>query len=440
MSLTLNVEILGEYRKLTNATKGASKQLSGLNKTAGKISGSINGALAAIGIGFSLSAVINGFKESTKAAIEDQKSKELLSKALEDNLKLTDAQVDSIEKFIGKTQLATSVADDKLRPAFSKLAIGTKDTTKAQELLSIALDVSAGTGKNLDTVAQAMARALEGNDTALARLVPSVKNAKDPMQALADTFDGAAEAAAKTDPYAQMEIIFGELQEQIGMALLPVLQDFSEWLRTPEGQEKMQDIVDGIVAIITEAGKLIDWIMEVKDSFGKLDSSVGVVGTSLFFLLNNRLLLFAASNPTMALALAGIALIATGMYTVYENTRKATTAMEEFQRIQGIEQALKNPVVTPEELSSATYKGILGDNPALNPPKTTGSTGLGIAGQKVVPKASTSLKSSPSPSSPVVINNNVTVKKSIASGPDIAKAINTANRNLGTQTIKNLKY
>ncbi|MFN9110635.1 MAG: hypothetical protein ACK5XN_11265 [Bacteroidota bacterium] len=188
MSLVLNVEILGEFKKLTEATTGSQKSLSGLEDNAKKISRGINTALGAIGIGFSLNFLVNEFKESTKAAIDDEKSKVLLSKALQDNLKISNQQVDSIERYITKTQLATSVTDDKLRPAFAKLAISTKDTEQATRLMNIALDVAAGTGKNLDAVVQAMARSLAGSDTALNRLVPSVKGAADPIAELEKLF------------------------------------------------------------------------------------------------------------------------------------------------------------------------------------------------------------------------------------------------------------
>jgi hypothetical protein len=262
MSLVLNVEILGEFKKLTAAATGAGGDLKKLNGTAKTISTGINRTLSTIGVGFSLAIVIDQLKEASKAAIEDRKSQELLSKALKDNLDATDNQVAAIENYIGKAQLATGISDDKLRPAFTKLALSSGDLEDSMDLLAVATDVAAGTGKDLDAVAQAMAKALEGNTTSLGRLVPSVRDAKDPLQALADTFNGAAEAAAKTDPYAQMEIIFGELQEQVGTALLPILEQFSTWLSTPEGQEKLQEIVDGVVGIITEFGKLVDWISE----------------------------------------------------------------------------------------------------------------------------------------------------------------------------------
>ena len=366
-SLVLNVEILGEFKKLADATKASEKSLGSLDDSAKKISKGINTALGAIGIGFSLNFLVDQFKASTKAAVEDQKSKVLLTKALEDNLNATEATVNGVEKFIGKLQITTSITDDKLRPAFAKLAIATKDSDQAMRLMAVATDVAAGTGKNLDTVVQAMARSLAGSDTALTRLVPSIKGADDPLKALEETFKGAAEAAANTDPYARMEIIFGELQEQVGTALLPILEDFSEWLATPEGQEKLQSIVDGIINIVTEFGKFVDWIdakvmpaleqLTGEKGFGAVITTVTnlVVGLGI---LKVALMIFSAGNPVLAGIVAGLGLLAGGMATVYQNTKNANTELAEFQRLQGLQPVMTTPM-TSEEIAARTYRGLL---------------------------------------------------------------------------------
>ncbi len=341
MSLVLNVEILGEFKKLTEATTGSQKSLSGLEDNAKKISRGINTALGAIGIGFSLNFLIDQFKESTKAAIEDQKSKVLLTKALQDNLKVSDQQVDSIEQYISKTQIAVGVTDDKLRPAFAKLAIATKNTDEATRLMNIALDVAAGTGKNLDVVVQAMARSLAGSDTALNRLVPSIKGADDPMKALEQTFKGAAEAAANTDPYARLQIIFGEMQEQIGMALLPILEDFSEWLSTPEGQEKLQEIVDGIVNMVTEFGKFLDYLdNKVMPGLETLtgEKGIGALITAVTNLviglgtLRIAMMFMTAGNPFIAAVVAGIALVAGAYSLLGSDIQEVIDKQNEFKR------------------------------------------------------------------------------------------------------------
>lgn len=266
MSLVLNVEILGEFKQLTAATKGAQSSLSALNKRTQTISSNMNKAFAAIGIGFSLRVITQQLEESAKAAIEDTKSQKLLALAMENTANATKAQIAQAEKSINRMQFQAGVADDQLRPAFQKLFIATKDVTASNRLLQIALDASAATGKSLDAVSQAMAKSLAGSDTALVKLIPSLKGAKDPMAELEKTFKGAATEAANIDPYQKMQVIFGELQEQIGMALLPTLNKFSAWLSTPEGTAKMQAIIDLAIGMIDKFTILTDWVLKNKDA------------------------------------------------------------------------------------------------------------------------------------------------------------------------------
>ena len=266
MSLVLNVEILGEFKNLTAATKGAQSQLTQMNKKAASVSKAITGAFAAIGVGFSLRVITQELEEAAKAAVEDSKSMNILALAMKNTAGATKEQIAQAEKSINRMQFQAGVADDELRPAFQKLFIATKDVTQSNRLLQIALDASAATGKSLDAVSQAMAKSLAGSDTALVKLIPSLKGAKDPMAELEKTFKGAAAEAANTDPYQRMQVIFGELQEQIGMALLPTLNKFSAWLATPEGTAKMQAIIDLVVGMIDKFKILIDWVLQNKEA------------------------------------------------------------------------------------------------------------------------------------------------------------------------------
>ena len=282
MSLVLNVEILGEFKKLTSATQGANKQLAGLQGTAKKISSGIGRAFATIGVGLSFAVITRELKDAAQAAVEDQKSQGLLATALENTTGANNAQIASVEKSIKKMQLQASVADDEIRPAFAKLARATGDVEESTKLMSLALDIAAGTGKSLDAVTTALSRAVgpEGTTGALERLVPAIKGAKDPMAELEKLFEGSAEKAANLNPYQRMNIIFGEMQEQVGMALLPVLEKFSTWLATPEGQAKLQEIVDGIVAIIEEGIKLVAWVDKNKNWLVPMVVAIGAVTTA----------------------------------------------------------------------------------------------------------------------------------------------------------------
>lgn len=265
MSLVLNVEILGEFKKLTSATKGAAGDLDGMGKKASTISKGIGKAFAAIGIGLSFKVIANELQEATKAAIEDRKSQELLALAMINTGKATDASVKAAERAISKMQISANVADDQLRPAYSKLFIATGDVTRSNELLQIALDASAAEGKSLETVTQAMAKSLAGNDTALTKLIPSLRGSKDPINDLATAFKGAAERAGDLDPYQRMQIIFGEIQEKLGTALLPILDDFAAWMSSPPGQKQLKEIADAAHQLLTELAGVAKWAIANKN-------------------------------------------------------------------------------------------------------------------------------------------------------------------------------
>ena len=314
-NLTLSVEILGEFKKLTQATEGAGKELNTLSASATKISKGMNKAFAAIGVGISFAFLARELKEATVAAIEDRKSQELLANQLENTIGVTDKQVESIERQIGAMQISTNVADDKLRPSFAAFVRVTKDSTEAMKLLKLATDVSAGSGKNLEAVTMALSKAYQGKMTALTKLgIPmsdSIQNAADYSAAmtklnklqleaanttgpahtkamekvaeqqdkvnaiaaagidwqkdLGDAFANSAEKAANLDPYQRMQIIFGEIQEKLGSALLPILDKFATWMATPKGQETLQAVADAASNILTELTNTANWAIKNKD-------------------------------------------------------------------------------------------------------------------------------------------------------------------------------
>jgi hypothetical protein len=129
--------------------------------------------------------------------------------------------------------LATGVADDELRPALGRLVRSTGDITQAQDLLSTALDVATATGKPLETVANALGKAYDGNTASLGKLGIGLSAAElktmnftQVQSKLSDLFGGAA--ARNADTYAgriaRMQVAFDEAKETIGFALLPILE------------------------------------------------------------------------------------------------------------------------------------------------------------------------------------------------------------------------
>lgn len=120
-------------------------------------------AAAAVGA-FAIKLGVDG----VKAAVEEERAVASLAKTLA-NVGQAFA-VPQVEQFIDNLQFATGVADSELRPSFQKLVTATQDVTRAQDMLRFALDISAGTGRDLQSVTLALSRAAGGQFTALRRL------------------------------------------------------------------------------------------------------------------------------------------------------------------------------------------------------------------------------------------------------------------------------
>ena len=170
---------------------------------------------------------------SVKAAIEDEAAQSALARQLVVSTGATDETIASVEKYISSLGNSVAITDTEARPAFAKLALATKDVTKAQELMAIAIDTAAATSKPLADVAEAMSRGFAGNTKGLKALSPElmllIKNgasAADAFAVLEKNFGGAGELAANTTA-GQMKVLkiqLDETKEAIGNALIPVLE------------------------------------------------------------------------------------------------------------------------------------------------------------------------------------------------------------------------
>lgn len=168
-SRTLKLSILADVDDLKKKLDTGSKEVEGFG---GKLEKFSKVAAAAFAAAAAAAAAYAGKLaiEGVKAAIEDEAAQKRLALALQNVTKATDSQIAAVEEQILKTSLATGVADDKLRPALQRLAVATGSVEKSQELLTLALDVSAATGKDVESVSLALAKAYDGNLGSLTRL------------------------------------------------------------------------------------------------------------------------------------------------------------------------------------------------------------------------------------------------------------------------------
>lgn len=277
-------------------------------------------AAAAIGgIGVALGA-------ATKAAMEDQAAQVELARTLSISASATDAQVAATENMISKMSLASGIADDDLRPALASLVRGTKDIGKAQEGLSLAMDISTATGKDLATVSDALSKAYAGNMKGLKALSPEmaalIKDGADLntiMDVLGGTFGGATAEAAGTAE-GQMKrfgIAIAEAKENIGAALIPVVEKALPLL-TGLGAWAQENtttflVIAGLIGGIAAAIVAVNIALKVYNAIQVITNALTAVWNALLL-----------ANPITLVVLAVVALIAilTALYFKFDGVRK----------------------------------------------------------------------------------------------------------------------
>jgi len=231
-SRTLKLSILADVDQLKKSLAQGEKDTQSFGDKMEGVGKKIGVAFAVAAAAAAAYAVKIGI-DGVKAAIEDEAAQVRLAGALKSATGATDSQIAATEQYITKMQLATGVSDMDLRASMQRLSISTKDVKTSQELLNVAMDISKGTGKDLGTVTEALAKAYEGNDTKLAKLGIGITAAdaktlsfKDEVGKLSDLWGGSAARNAETfqGRIDRLKQGFEEGKEAIGTALLPILE------------------------------------------------------------------------------------------------------------------------------------------------------------------------------------------------------------------------
>ena len=266
-SRALTLKLLADISDLTkNLDKGTNEVEGFGGKLAdfGKKAGLAFAAAAAAAGAYAIKIGVDG----VKAAIEDEQAQVKLAKALENSTGATLDQIKAVEANILKMSLSSGVADEQLRPALARLARSTGDVEISQKLLNQALDISIATGKPVETIANALGRAYDGNTLALGKLGIGLSAAElktmsftDVQGKLSELFGGAAAANAETfaGRLAILKVTFDEAKESVGAKLLPILQQLVTY------------VVDNIIPAIGRFAKMFDPVTQaIQDNKAEL--------------------------------------------------------------------------------------------------------------------------------------------------------------------------
>lgn len=278
--------LAGVVIKITADTRNAVQGLNRVNTALGKSTSRADkasrawkagiGAVTAGAAAFAAAAAV-----AITAAVEEEGELTKLDSALR-GLGFQDSS-DDVKAWADDLQYAANVADTDIRNAFETIVRGTKDVAKAQEVTALALDISATTGRDLTSVADALSRAYSGNKTSLGRLNVGLDKAwlktadmADIVQVLTDRFGGGAEAKAGTLGSAVFGVTnaMDELKESFGAGLIGNVDNANQSLE--ETEQKLRDLQPAA----EDAGGAINWMAtQALSSIGRISRGVEDAGS-----------------------------------------------------------------------------------------------------------------------------------------------------------------
>lgn len=269
-SRTLKLSILADVDDLKKKLGQGEAEVSSFGDKLGDFG---KKAAAAFAVAAAAAAAYAGklLVDGVKSAIEDEKAQAKLAQTLSNVTGATDKQIASVEEQIKALSLANGIADDELRPSFERLVRATENVTEAQKLQKLALDVAAGSGKSLETVSAALAKAYDGNTASLGKLGIGLSSTElksmsfdEVTKKLSDTFGGQATTQAETfeGRMKRLQVAFDEAKESVGARLLPILTNLVTYFTDNVGP-----ILETIKAKLTPLTKAIE---DNKDEFKAL--------------------------------------------------------------------------------------------------------------------------------------------------------------------------
>jgi hypothetical protein len=221
---------------------------------------------------FGTAAIVAFGRASVKAFAEDNKAATSLGQTLK-NLNLAyGSNIGTVNGYISRLEAQTGVLDDELRPAMDRLLRATGSVTQAQELLNLALDIAAGTGKSVTQVSQSLQKALLGQTQALGRLGVGLSRAElasgdfEAIQKrLTELFAGQATAAAETfaGQLDKLTIAANNAKETIGAGLYDAISALGGG-GTMAATDNIDKLAKGIADSVANAGEFIGRLEKLK--------------------------------------------------------------------------------------------------------------------------------------------------------------------------------
>jgi len=270
-------------------------------------------------------------------------------------------------------QKVSLFGDEEIIQQQSYLASLGMTEEQINKVIAASIDLAAGTGQTLEFGVKNLAKTFAGLTGELGESIPALKEltteqlkAGEAVGVIAEQFEGRGIAAATSGAgaYQQLGMAIGDFTEQVGEALLPLMDPLREKLESLTkflGSLTKEQIETGIqfglfIAAIGPAliiiSKLITGVSGIASAFMFLSATVLPAAitafTSLFALLQ--------ANPLYRIA-AGIALLGIGLVAMITSEEEAAETTEELSD----EQKELNRILDEAKKRADNYNSSLGD-------------------------------------------------------------------------------
>lgn len=291
--MAINIPIISEFDG--KGIKKAIAQFKQLETTSEKAQFAIK--KAAVPAAAALGGLAVALGDATQAAMEDQQEQAKLAITLQNVTGASAKQTQAIEQQISAMSRASGIADTEYRQSLEALVRGTKDIDIAMRDMNLVMDISTALQTDSATVADALAKAYQGNYKGLKALSPEMAtmikdgaSLNEIMDVLGGTFGGTVAKNSETaaGKMAILKNSIGETKESIGAALLPVVE-----------------------AVLPVIQKFADWAQKNPKAFLAIAAAIGAVAAAIV-----AVNIAMAMNPFTLIA-AGIALLVTGLVVAY---------------------------------------------------------------------------------------------------------------------------
>lgn len=272
MPIPLVVSIVGDTKQLGRSLDDAGDKATGFGR-------SFDLGMVAKVAGFTVvaGAAVAGLLELGRAAADDAREAAALELAVRNAGAATGDWVGAIDRAIAAGE-ELAFSDSQVRESLTTLVAATGSMTEATEGLALAQDLARLKGIDLSTATDAVAKAQDGNATALGRLLKLSTEGKDATEILAEA---QRLAAGQAELYGDSQagaadragIKLAELGEKVGTFVQPALEALTDagiavidWLTDlaeehgPAFARGVQKVGDAVAAFMRGVDRVAGWL------------------------------------------------------------------------------------------------------------------------------------------------------------------------------------